>query len=310
MRSAIFMTIISGLTGCGPYTNSRSTVGEEVILRGPYTNDLDNQFSSVYYNGEYITFTGNGNVHRSSSTVSIVDAASRQGDLIISSPDGGLTYYWMEHIGVNNDGRLYGILHQEDHINYSDNFQTHKSVNIVYSSDSGITWTSPQPIITSPEGPINGQPTGDGDCNIFDVGDSYLYGYCLRAIDFVTIFIQAPKSDLTSWKKLYQGSFSQPGVGGLSDSLGYVGTIPAVINSSTIYNLYGSGNAVYYATTSINDGINFSNEKILFVSEYPIISAVLVNPVDGSNKITNSGLIFYVTQHDGGNWLAYRTINF
>lgn len=159
----------------------------------------------------------------------------------------GLIGLWVDP----DTGAWYGLVHNEftpqpfgDGLHYD-------AIDYAVSTDQGKTWAIQGHAITSPYSTIRGDTAafpqqtydyGDGDQRLFaDAASGYFYVYYgSRIVDkggswkaFYAHVARAPMSSkLTtgSWQKWYNGSWSQPGVGGKESNL-----VPVNASSSTGY---------------------------------------------------------------------------
>lgn len=300
----IFMLI---LTACGSDESHSPifNVDLKTILRGPYSTDIDNQFNAIQRpDGKIVVFTGNGNA-RASVGDTVLAAASVQGDIVVGYGDGIL--YWLNHTEVLDDGRTLGFFHSESDMDYNNNYQTHKSMNIAFSPDYGQTWTAPQLVITSPDPATMGLPTGEGDCTMIDGQDGFFYAYCLRVRDYTTIVARADKSNPLVWFKYFNGSFSEPGLGGRADALGYVGT--NVSSRNGVFFMLQSNGFTVTLFSSV-DKIHFVPVQALFTDSNQVAYPSLVDEVTGSNVLTGTeALLFYNSYYPSGGFLSVRKVH-
>ncbi len=119
--------------------------------------------------------------------------------------------------------------------------RTHKSVAYTESYDGGRTFVKPNypnnQVITAP--PIYSNPDSDdeGDHRVIRVGN-YLYMYFIASRDWQVRLARSHISDggkPGTWYKYYNGSFSQPGIGGESSPVDPAGTLT---RSWVSYNSY------------------------------------------------------------------------
>lgn len=129
----------------------------------------------------------------------------------------------------SGSGELLALYHAEDQekMGRFDNGVVgfYCSVGLAVSRDDGATFTKMGPVITShlPKNPEGTRDQGCGEvCIVPDKSGSYLYAYYTdhSRIDGRGVQIcmaRCPINDKASpgaWRKLYEGSFSQPGLGG------------------------------------------------------------------------------------------------
>ncbi|MBV8578346.1 MAG: hypothetical protein JOZ58_25345, partial [Acetobacteraceae bacterium] len=128
---------------------------------------------------------------------------------------------WIQHVELQGQ-TLLGWVHNETACNYA-KAQTHASMTIATSADDGLTWKIEGPIITGIDPPTAGKNTGDSCPSVIKGKDGFYYAYCLRNggqswNGGYAFLARAPiaQPGPGNWKKLYNGEWSQPGVGGLS----------------------------------------------------------------------------------------------
>jgi hypothetical protein len=302
----LFLLSLLFLVGCTENRTYPVSVGPEIYLRGP-AGDMDNQLNALLLpSGGIASFSGNGNAKRAVAPT-LLTSASLTGNVVVGY--GNNILYWLNHVEILSDGRTLGFFHSEQDIDYSNNFQTHKSMNVAFSPDYGITWSSPEFVITSPEGPIVGQPTGEGDCTMVDGQDEFFYAYCLRVRDYVTIVARAAKRNPEVWYKYFKGQFSEPGLGGNSDSLGYVGTNVSY-RDGAFYMVQTDGHNIVLFSSS--DKIHFGAVQLLSHSDSIVGSPSLIDANSGSNIILgNSAILVYtLCMVNGSCTLMYRALTF
>jgi hypothetical protein len=128
---------------------------------------------------------------------------------------------WIQHVELAGK-TLFGWVHNETACNYAKG-QTHASMTFATSSDLGLTWKIEGQIITGTDPPAAGKGTGDSCPTVIKGKDDFYYAYCLRNggqswNGGYTFLARAPVAQPGpgNWKKFYNGSFSEPGVGGQS----------------------------------------------------------------------------------------------
>lgn len=155
--------------------------------------------------------------------------------------NGGSWLYSVHRLPTNN---LVGFYHAEDHwyphvLGGGGNNIAWKSMAVTYSSDNGVTWEPGRQIITSDK-PKPAQPTwgGAGDGTVIrDEANQrwvaiYQEHYLYMAIS------TDPLGQPGTWKKLYNGAFSEPGLGGKATPIANLrdqpGANPSVFWSITL----------------------------------------------------------------------------
>jgi ricin-type beta-trefoil lectin protein len=148
-------------------------------------------------------------------------------------------------------GDWYGLVHNEFTPQPFGDGLHFDAIDYAVSSDQGKTWTIKAPVITSPYSTKRGDTTafpnqtysyGDGDQRLLvDTASGYFYAfYGSRLVDkaggwkaFYEHVARAPIADKMapgSWRKWYDGSWSQAGVGGKESNM-----VPATSATSTGY---------------------------------------------------------------------------
>ena len=137
-------------------------------------------------------------------------------------------------------GNWYGLVHNEFTKSPFGDYQHYDSIDFAESTDQGKTWTIKAHVITSPYSTVRGDTAafpqqtydyGDGDPRLYvDTASGYFYVYYgSRIVDkggnwqaFYAHVARAPiasKMASGSWRKWYDGSWSQPGVGGKESNM-------------------------------------------------------------------------------------------
>lgn len=147
-------------------------------------------------------------------------------------------------------GNWIGLVHDEFTGNPFGDGMHYDSVDRAISTDQGKTWAITGHVLTSPFSTTRNDTTafpndtyyyGDGDQRLFvDVASGYFYVYYGQDVIDKTgggilkeeHVARAPISDkmATGWEKWYEGSWSQPGVGGKESNL-----VPVVSSTDTGY---------------------------------------------------------------------------
>jgi hypothetical protein len=202
-------------------------VGPPIVVRGPFADELDNQFSMIRLpDGTYRGFTANG-VTYAVDGLDPYDMGGPRRLVLRPAPGDGLCGRWLNG-AVRVGDRLVGFVHDERVCDYRAG-TTDKSMEMVTSADNGLTWVDAGTIIAGAGGSEPGRTTGAGDCGVTAGGDGFLYAYCLRNSDWQTIAARAPLDALAAgaWRKYAGGAWEAPGTGGEADALGPLGTSPA-----------------------------------------------------------------------------------
>lgn len=196
-------------------------VGPARAIRGPVGTEADSQFTAIKLkNGRIRGFTAN----RTTFAVDGDDPRSMAGTARpVLAPGDAATFnacgQWLNH--AERVGEItYGFVHSETACNYPAG-QTWKSMSVAVSRDEGLSWTTLGKIIAGRDGPVSHKISGEGDCSVVKDPDGYFYAYCLRARDWATFVARAPVSDPSpgNWRKYFNGSWSEPGIGGDATAL-------------------------------------------------------------------------------------------
>lgn len=201
----------------------RVRVGPPMVARGPFADELDAPFTALRLaDGSFRGFSANGTTYAIGGA-SLHDMSGPRQPVLAAGEPGSRSECgrWLTS-AMRSGNRVLGLVHQERACDYAHG-QTDKSMAIAISSDEGLTWTDIGTIISGQDSPQPGRISGEGDCTMTDGGDGYLYAYCLRNSDWQTIVARAPIEDPTDWRKYYEGTWSEPGLGGSASAVGFVG---------------------------------------------------------------------------------------
>ncbi|MHB1086782.1 MAG: peptidoglycan-binding domain-containing protein [Minisyncoccota bacterium] len=208
-------------------------VGRPVIMRQAVNDELDGQVPHIKLgNGKFRAFSSEFSSYAiDGNYVSDVWSGSRV-KVLSPGPVGSNSQCgrWLNAVvpdPANN--RLIGFVHEERMSNTCTSpYNPHKSMAIAFSYDEGLTWSNPYnpgsptaQIIGGTDAIDDSKVTGEGDCSAVKGRSNDIYLYCLRTSDNAFIVAHASLSDLSpsGWKKYYNGSFSEPGIGGRSDAI-------------------------------------------------------------------------------------------
>lgn len=281
-------------------------VGPPTVVRGPFPDELDATFNALRLpDGSYRGFSANRSTYAIDGET-LLDMRGERREVLAAGEAGSVNDCgrWLTSTVRTGDGLL-GFVHQEHACDFAKG-KTDKSMAIARSSDDGLTWTDLGTVITGADGPAPDKFTGEGDCTMLDGRDGYLYGYCLRNADWQTIAVRAPVDRPTEWRKFYEGGWTEPGVGGKSTSIGFVGI-------GTGY-LKQAGWVAAVATDPWFGGLrlSFSKDKATFADlKEPLLAidgsdwqrpaatdliayTTVLNPDDGSNAIDWRFLLAYI----------------
>jgi hypothetical protein len=269
------------VTVLNPVATMRIRVGVPLVARGPAPNIADAAFSTVQVpNGKFRGFTAAG-------TTWAIDGShpydmGGAGVAVLkpvppNTPDS--CGQWIVHVELSGK-TLYGWNHNETACNYARGGQTHASMTLATSTDYGLTWKVAWPIITGTDPPADGKETGDSCTNVVRGRDSYDYAYCLynggHSWDGgYTFAARTPSTNLGpgQWKKYFNGTWSQPGIGGQSSKIDGSG--------SAWWNTTGETLGVSWVKGGL--GLIASQDHLHFVSVFPQ-PLMLAEPGDWSRK--------------------------
>ncbi len=232
-----------------------------------------------------------------------------------------------------NDGSLYVFYHAEDQENMPPipggipGF--YASIAAAVSTDGGITFTKLGRVITSslPKD-TNGSPAqGAGECSVL-AGPTgrYLYMYYTdhSNLNGRGVQIALARADLSqgtptgsAWQKYYQGSFSQPGLGGLETPLVTApGGAGDAINPHVTYSVhlkrfvmtYGVNDwTEYYKSFAADSGVYlaYSADGIHWSNHTNVVPAWSI-PLQGRQIATHPSIIWDTGNGAlGSGWLVY-----
>jgi hypothetical protein len=292
----------------------RFRVGVPLVARGPAPNIADSSFTAIQLpNGHFRGFTAAG-------TTWAIDGSHPydMGGAAIAvlkpgpsnTPDS--CGQWLVHVELEGK-TLFGWDHNETACNYAKYGQTHASMRIARSFDYGHSWQIEGPIITGTDPPADDKETGDSCANVVRGQDGYDYAYCLHngghSWDGGYAFAaRAPSSDPGpgKWTKYFNGSWSEPGVGGKSSPINGMGSAWWTTAGETIGLNWVKGGM----------GLTASRDRLHFT---PVLSQplLLTEPGDWSRK-NGLELVSYADLIDaktglnqvGDHWLlAYMYLN-
>lgn len=290
---------------------TRIKIGSPHLMRGPAEDIGDNRFSFLRLtDGRFRGFDANG-------VTRAIDGASpwdMNGDGRIVLKRGAEGSYdacgqWIQHIEHRGDVLL-GFVHNETACNYRIG-QTHKSMSLALSKDSGETWSTQGLVISGSDVPAAGKNTGEGDCTFVDGHDDYYYAYCGRSRDGNVVSIRAPKVNPGPghWMKYQDGLWNQPGLGGDASPLGHLGSSAAYwvdAKETILLGWQGGGISVHLS----KDHVSFGKEWIRLLPagqgawrrpdpSEAVAYPVVLNADDGSNQLTANWMLVYAYWYPG-----------
>jgi hypothetical protein len=257
--------VLPALSQTFTVSNLKIRVGRPLIARS-YDNcngspsTMDNPFNEIQAsNNLFYGFTAKSNGCNSDSSYRINGSTpwSMSGALNTVLTKGNTTFdscgEWMNDTALSGTTG-YGFVHAETACDYNNNGQTHKSMGLAVSTDSGLNWTiQSDQLLAEPNDSTDrclspgqaacGKETGEGDCTAVSDG-TYYYLYCAKPVassprqTFVArALISNPYPG--NWDKYQSSAWTQPGVGGtfteITSSLGAT-TVHNIGQSSSIWN--------------------------------------------------------------------------
>jgi hypothetical protein len=292
----------------------RVRVGVPLVARGPAPNIADAAFTEIELaGGRFRGFTAAGTTFAIDGKQPY-DMGGKAATVLKPGPPGSPSSCgeWIVH--VEPEGKtLFGWVHNETACDYAKYGQTHASMTIAASTDYGLTWKIEGPIIVGTDPPAANKETGDSCASVVRGQDGYDYAYCLHngghswdgGYSFVA---RAPVADPGpgTWKKYFNGAWSEPGVDGKSSPIDGLGDAYWTTIRETI--------ALNWVKGGI--GLLASADRVHFT---PVLSQplMLAEPGDWSRK-NGLELVSYtdaIDAHTGANqlsdnWLlAYMYLN-
>lgn len=281
-------------------------VGPALVVRGPFPDEIDAPFTALRLeDGSFRGFSANGSTYAIDGA-DLWDMSGPRREVLQAGAPGSLNDCgsWLTSMARTGDTVL-GFVHQEADCDYNEG-RTHKSMAIATSTDDGLHWTDLGTVITGQDQPTAGTITGEGDCTLVDGHDGYLYGYCLRNSDWQTIVARAPAEAPTEWHKYFEGTWTEPGLGGRASDIGFIGTGAGYLEPQ--------GWVVAVSTDPWAGGIrlSLSADKVSFLDlDDPIVPideanwerpaatdlsvyATVLNPETGSNTVSGDFVLSYL----------------
>lgn len=193
---------------------------------------------------------------------------------------------WLMSVHREQGDNLIGFYHAEDHwYPHTSNDIAWKSIGVTYSTDEGVTWGEGKQIITSPLAkPASPAWGGSGDCCVvWDPFKNRWMCYYQEHNIYMAVS-EDPKGAPGTWKKYYNGDFTEPGLGGQQSKL--PGLTPGA-NPSVHWNTYlERWVMVWHAWgTTAETMISFSKDGITWDTPQSIITS----------KIAAGGKAWYPT---------------
>ena len=182
---------------------------------------------------------------------------------------------WLMSVFRKSGNDFIGFYHAEDHwYPHTSNDIAWKSLAVTYSSDKGKTWSNGTQIITSPTTkPATPTWGGAGDCCVVwdHINNRWM---CYYQENWILMAISTdPKGAPGTWKKYYNGSFTEQGLGGQHTKLPGLSSVSGG-NPSVHWNTYlkkwvmvwhgWSPTSIYLSVSK--DGMNWDLPKSIIVS--------------------------------------------
>jgi hypothetical protein len=222
-----------GPDGSAPYCLSctRWKVGPPIRLFGPVGSPGDSQMFAMPGAAGLVAWSANATTQLlqgpSLETLQLIPGAP----VLEPGPAGGFDECgaWLQ-AAEPDQGILRGWYHAEEECDYAVN-QTHKSVAYAESTNGGLTFSKTaypdNRVLTGTSTPAVGTSSGAGDHSVVRWhGDLWMY-FIDWSTPWGTGVARAPGASggvPGSWQKWYQGAFSEPGLGGQTTVLGWLGT--------------------------------------------------------------------------------------
>ena len=219
---------------------------------------------------------------------------------------------WLMSVFRENGDNFIGFYHAEDHwYPHTSNDIAWKSLAVTYSSDKGKTWSTGNQIITSPTSkPATPTWGGSGDCCVVwdHINKRWM---CYYQENWILMAVSTdPKGAPGTWKKYYNGGFTENGLGGQHTKLPGLSSASGG-NPSVHWNTYlkkwvmvwhGWSPTRIYLSVS-NDGINWDEPKSIIVSS---ISGRAWYPTIIGNTDVEAGQIAKIYYADIANDFSFR----
>jgi hypothetical protein len=294
MRPAIIASEIHTLMGIsmpdnatppGSFSGLQVHVGPEESVGGPITNYLDYSFFTMLTSTGLTAYSSNvktfGFPGESLDSLRLPAPAAPASQVVLSpGPQGNFDECgaWLASAYEVTPTHWIGWYHAEHTCDYSANV-THKSMAFAESFDGGKTWQKPgYPAnqVVTPDAQYAGDPVLDraGDAKVIRQGNYFYMMYV--GGDYKTYVARSLVTDEGkpgTWYKYYQGSYSQPGIGGHQTP---VDAQPGSLTFNTYLNAYltisVSAKYGFYLKASVGTDITrwmylMNNESI-----YPLVS--------------------------------------
>lgn len=236
-------------------------VGLPKIVQGPGPGIPDNLFTVVRLpNGRFRGFSANVTTYAIDGD-SPWDMAGTPMPVLGPAPRGayGESGEWINHV-ERSGNRLLAWVHDETGDHFGTAITSLKSMSMAVSENDGKSWRRLGQIVTGTEGVVQGEVTGVGDGDVIDGKDGYYYLYAWwNRHPGGVIVARAPVAnpDPGSWKRYFNGGWSEPGLGGNATFLDVGGMAVArwLATGETIIlgsNPGGVGQGIYVSPDHVN----------------------------------------------------------
>ena len=313
-----------------PDVSLRIRVGAPLVARGPAPNIADSAFSAVELpDGKFRGFTANATTWAIDGSHPYDMAGAAVAVLKPGPPNSADSCgQWSVHVQML-DKNLVAWVHNETACNYARGGQTHASMTIATSSDYGLHWRVEGPIITGTTPPTDGKETGDSCPNVVPSPDGYDYAYCTHngghAWDGGYGFVARALSSEPGpgkWMKYFNGSWSEPGVGGQSTPITGSGsawwnTVQGTVGLAWVkggLGLISSQDHLHFASIAhaplmLTEPGDWSRKNGLELVSY----ATIIDARTGSNQLGDHWLLAYLYLNPGEGfgkrYLVFRPVD-
>lgn len=298
------------------------TVGPARYYTGPSWRIPDGPIVALNYKGNLSVYQGNGNGELVARGTELDDWVSTPEVTLEGGTRGNFDSCgsWMMRAITLDNGNIAGFYHAETACDYNNNGQTRKAGGYSVSSDGGKTFTKPNypynKVVDSDSPILPGLPSGEGDFGVV-LRDNYFYLFFANVETYHTGVARSNRGSdgyPGAWTKYFNGSWSQPGVGGKSSRLdnlagpqAYLHTPSKSFISSGNFNPYWhrgfmmsvSDDAInwkYFADPILTPDPVTNNDQVMYPS--------FMGPTGGFD-IGNKFQFFYMFIAPGSTW-TYR----
>jgi hypothetical protein len=195
-------------------------VGLPKVVQGPGPGIPDSGFNIVRLpNGRFRGFSANVTTYAIDGD-SPWDMAGTPMPVLGPAPRGeyGESGEWIGHVERSGNSLL-GWVHDETGDRWDTAVTSLQSISMAVSENDGKSWRRLGQIITGTEGVVQGRVTGVGGGDAIDGKDGYYYAYGLWSRPAPLGGLIVARAPVTNpgpgnWKKYFNGSWNEPGLGG------------------------------------------------------------------------------------------------